>query len=143
MSANKITYFLSLLILIPFLTVGQKVDNSEKTTKTIDLADKTFIMRKKADTSRAGNDLNLYLIFHQDNKATFRVKKGETIIKDNPLSWRLVRDSLYIQSSPIQIIADGKTQTVDRDPSRYAVEKAPSGYLLKEKNSQTLWFELK
>lgn len=100
-------------------------------------------MREEADTSRVGNDLDLYLIFHRDSKATFRVKKGDTIIKDNPLRWRMVRDSLYIQSSPIQIIVDGKTQTVERDPSKYAVEKAPSGYLLKEKDSQTLWLELR
>lgn len=143
MSANQITYFLFLLILTPFVTVGQKVTKSKTATRIIDLVNKTFIMREEADTSRAGNDLNLYLVFHQDSKATFRVKKGDTIIKDNPLSWRLVRDSLYIQNSPIQITADGKTQTVDRDPNRYAVEKAPSGYLLKEKDSPTLWFELK
>ena len=143
MSSNKITYFLSLLILTPFLTVGQKVANSETATRIIDLADKTFIMRTVADTSKARNDLNFYLIFHQDSKATFRVKKGDTIVHDNPLSWRLTRDSLYIQNSPIQIIAEGKTQTVDRDPSRYAIEKTPSGYLLKEMDSHTLWLELK
>lgn len=143
MSANKITCILILLIPTPLLTAGQKVSNSETATRVINLVDKTFIMQEEADTNKAGNDLNLYLIFHQDSKATFRVKKGDTIINDNPLSWRLVRDSLYIQSSPIQIIADGKTQTVDRDPSKYAVEKAPSGYLLRKKDSQTLWLEIK
>ncbi|GAB3755969.1 hypothetical protein [Spirosoma pomorum] len=143
MSAGKITYFLSLLVLSPFLAVGQKVTDSETGSRISDLADKIFIMREGADTGRVGNDLNLYLIFHRESKATFRVKKGDRIIKDNPLSWRLVGDSLYIQSSPIQLIADGKTQLVDRDSSRYTVEKVPSGYLLKEKDSQTLWFELK
>ncbi|GAB3508409.1 hypothetical protein GCM10027341_44180 [Spirosoma knui] len=143
MSANKITYFLSLLILTPFLTVGQKVANSKTATRIIDLADKTFILRDEADTSRTENDLNLYLILYQDSKAAFRVKNGDTIIKDNPLTWHLVGDSLYIQNSPIQIIAEGKTQTVDRNPSKYFIEKTPGGYLLKEKNTQTLWLELK
>lgn len=143
MSAYQITYFLSLLIFTPLLTVGQKATNFKTTNTTIDLAGKTFIMREEADTSKAGNGLNLYLIFHKDSKATFRVKRGDTILKDNLLSWHLVNDSLYVQNSPIELIAGGKTQLIDRDPTKYAIKKASNGYLLKEKEGEVLWLEIK
>ena len=112
-------------------------------TRTIDLANKTFIMREVGEVGKTGNDLDLYLIFHKNGSATFRVKRSGTVIKDNPLSWRFVGDSLYIQNGSIKITAEGKTQTIDREAMKYAVEKAPDGYLLKEKDIQTFWFELK
>lgn len=142
-SDRSIACFLSLLIFTPFLTIGQKVSNTELATKLIDLSDKTFVMREAEEAKKTENDLGLYLIFHKNGKATFRVKRGDTIMRDNLLIWRLVGDSLFIQNNLIEIIAEGKIQTINREPTKYVVEKAQNGYLFKEGNSQTFWFELK
>jgi hypothetical protein len=134
---------LSLLFYIPFLSLGQNVNNLKLTVKETDIAGKTFALNKEEKISETGNELNLYLIFYKDGNAIFRGKKGNTITKDNPLSWRFVGDSLYIQSGPLKITAEGVTQTIDREPMKYAIEKVPGGYLLKDKNGPMQLFEVK
>ena len=143
MSARQTVCLLSLLVFIPFFTLGQKVANSELTTKVIDLSNKTFSIGEGGDFIKTGDDLHLFLIFHQDGSVTFRAKRGNTITKDSPLSWRFVGDSLYLQTSPISIESGGKTQLIDREPMKYAIVKAPGGYLLKQKDDQMLLIELK
>lgn len=144
MSACKIGCLLSLLLSAPFLSLGQKVANSELSTKVIDLSNKTFIIGEEEDSTKTGNDLHLFLIFHKDGNATFRAKRGNTISKDSPLSWRFVGDSLYLQTGPISIESEGKTQIIDREPMKYAVIISPDGYLLlKRKDEQMLLVELK
>lgn len=69
------------------------------TTKVIDLSNKTFSIGEGGDFIKTGDDLHLFLIFHQDGSVTFRAKRGNTITKDSPLSWRFVGDSLYLQTS--------------------------------------------
>jgi len=140
---HQIVCFLSLMGSIPSLSLGQKITNSELAVKETDFSDKTFTVGEEEIVSKTGNELNLYLIFHKDGSAIFRGKRGNTITKDNPLSWRFVGDSLYIQNGPVSITADGVTQTIDREPMKYAIEKAPDGYLLKDKSGQMQLFKLK
>jgi hypothetical protein len=135
--------FLSLLFYVPFLSLGQNITNSKLTVKEMDIVGKTFAFNKEEKISETGNELNLYLIFYKDGNAIFRGKRGNTITKDNPLSWRFVGDSLYIQNGPLEITAEGVTQTIDREPMKYAIEKVPGGYLLKAKYGQRQLFEVK
>jgi hypothetical protein len=139
----KLFAFIALLVFTPFLTLGQKAVNSELITKASDLSNKTFIIREEGDYIKSGKDLHLLFIFHKDGNATFRVKKGNTITKDSPLSWRFVRDSLCLQTSPMAMEMEGKTQIIDREPMKYAIVKTPSGHLLKGKDDQMLLVELK
>ncbi|MVM34565.1 hypothetical protein GO755_31340 [Spirosoma sp. HMF4905] len=143
MYIDQTVYLFVLLVFTPFLTLGQKVTNSGLMSRAISLSDKTFIIGEEGEASKTGNDLNLYLIFHKDGSATFRAKRGNTITKENPLSWQFVGDSLYIQNSPITIQAEGKMQTIDREPMKYFTVKAPGGYVLKGKGDQMLLIELK
>jgi len=143
MPIRQIIYLLAVLVFIPFLALGQKAVNSVLTIGVIDLSDKTFILGEEGEVSKTGNDFNLYIIFHKEGRATFRGKRGNTITKDSPLNWRFVGDSLYLQPGPITIEAEGKTQLIDREPMKYAIVKAPGGYILKQKDDQMLLFELK
>ncbi|GAB4038843.1 hypothetical protein [Spirosoma jeollabukense] len=143
MPTRQAIYLLALLVFTPFLALGQNIANSGSTTSRIDLSDKTFILGEKGKVSKTENDFNLYLIFHKDGRATFRGKRGNMITKDSPLSWRFVGDSLYLQPSSIAVEAEGNTQLIDREPTKFAIVKAPSGYILKEKDDQMLWIELK
>lgn len=143
MSARKTACLLTLLLSAPFLSLGQKITNSKLATKVIDLSNKTFIIGEESDTSKAGNNLYLLLLFYKDGSATFRTKRGNTIIKDSPISWRFTGDSLCLQPNSISLQAEGKTQTIDREPMKYFVVKAPDGYLLKGKDDQMLLVEQK
>ena len=143
MSACKTVCFLTLLISAPFLSLGQRVANSKLATKVIDLSNKTFIIGEEGDTSKAGNDLHLLFLFYKDGSATFRTKKGNTIIKDSPISWRFTGDSLYLQPSSISLQAEGKTQIIAREPMKYFVVKALGGYILKGKDDKMLLVEQK
>jgi hypothetical protein len=131
----------TLLLSAPFLASGQKVASTELATKGINLTNKTFFMGEEGDTSKTGNDLHLLFLFHKDGRATFRTKRGTTIIKDSPLSWRFTGDSLWLQPSPISLEADGKAQIIERDPMKYFIVKAPGGYLLKGKTDRMLLIE--
>ena len=143
MSAHRTIYLLSLLLSAPFITLGQKAVNSKLAINLIDLTNKTFLIWEKADTSKAGKDLNLFFLFYKDGSATFRVKRGTIILKDSPISWRFTKDSLSLRPSPISMEADGKTQIIEREPKNYFIVKAPGGYLLKGKNDQMLLIEQK
>lgn len=143
MSAHKTVCFLTLLLSTPFLALGQKVTDSKLATKVVDLSNKTFLIGEEGDTSKVGNDLHLLFLFYKDGNATFRTKRGSTMIKDSPISWRFIGDSLYLQPGSISLQAEGKTQIIDREPMKYFVVKAPSGYLLKGKNDQMLLIEQK
>ncbi|GAB3552327.1 hypothetical protein GCM10027577_34260 [Spirosoma fluminis] len=112
-------------------------------TKVVDLSNKIFLIGTEGDTSKAGNDLHLLFLFYKDGNATFRTKRGSTIIKDSPISWRFTGDSLYLQPGSISLQAEGKTQIIDREPMKYFIVKAPSGYLLKGKDDQMLLIEQK
>ncbi|WP_460983585.1 hypothetical protein [Spirosoma fluminis] len=143
MSAHKTVCFLTLLLSAPFLALGQKVIDSKLATKVVDLSNKIFLIGTEGDTSKAGNDLHLLFLFYKDGNATFRTKRGSTIIKDSPISWRFTGDSLYLQPGSISLQAEGKTQIIDREPMKYFIVKAPSGYLLKGKDDQMLLIEQK
>ncbi|GAB3960661.1 hypothetical protein GCM10028805_58300 [Spirosoma harenae] len=130
----QIICLLTLLLSTPFLASGQKV---------IDLTNKTFIMELEGDTTKAGNDLQLLLLFHKDARATFRTKRGTTIIKDSPLSWRFTGDSLWLQPRSISFEAGGKTQLIDREIMKFFIVKTSGGYLLKRKDDQMLLVEQK
>lgn len=143
MSSPKTVWLLVLLLTAPFLALGQKIVNSELATEVINLASKTFILGQQAETTKAENELQLLFLFYKDGRATFRTKKGNTIIKDNPISWRLTGDSLYLQPSAISLEADGKRQLIKREPMKYLMVKAPGGYLLKGKDDQMLLIEQK
>ena len=84
MSIRQTTYLLVLLFLAPFITLGQSVANSELITSITDLANKTFTIGEK-EVGKTGNDLSLFLVFHEDGNATFRVKRGNTVTSDSPL----------------------------------------------------------
>jgi hypothetical protein len=133
--------FASLLLISSTLT--RCYAQLKLTTQIIDLSDKTFIIDEEGEINKTGDDLHLFLLFHKNGSATFRPKKGNMITKDSPLSWRLVGDSLYLQQGPISLVADGKTQSIVREPMKYAIVKTPGGYLLREKDSQMLLFEVK
>ncbi|MCX6216915.1 hypothetical protein [Spirosoma sp.] len=145
MSADKTIYLLVVLLSAPFLASAQKVANTKLATKVnaIDLTNKVFLMGEEGDTSEAGKDLHLFFLFHKEGRATFRTQRGNTIIKDSPLSWRFTGDSLWLQPSPISLEADGKTQLIERDPIKYYLIKTPSGYLLKGKADQMHLIEQK
>lgn len=143
MPTRKTVCLLTLLLSAPFLALGQKAANSELVIKVNDLSNKTFLIGEEGDTSKAGNDLQLLFLFHKDGSAMFRTKRGNTIIKDSPISWRFTGDSLYLQPSSISLQAEGKTQMIDREPMKYFVVKAPGGYLLKGKDDQMLLIEQK
>lgn len=101
MSARKTVCLLALLLSAPFLTLGQKVVQSELVTKGIDLSNKTFMIGEERDTSKAGNDLHLFFLFYKDGNAMFRAKIGNTIIQDSPISWQFTGDSLCLKPGPI------------------------------------------
>ena len=107
----------------------------------VDLFGKTFTVEWEEKPSKIGNELNLYLILHQDGRATFRGRKGSIITKENPLSWRFAGDSIYVQGGPITLVADGKRQYIAREPMKYAIEKVPGGCLFKARNSQMRLFD--
>ncbi|SFF34518.1 hypothetical protein [Spirosoma endophyticum] len=130
-------------LLLISLTLTHSYAQVKLTSQTIDLTDKTFIIDEEGEISKTGDDLHLFLLFHKNGNATFRPKRGSMITKDSPLSWRLVGDSLYLQQAPISLVADGKTQSITREPMKYAIIKTSRGYLLKEKDSQMLLFEIK
>ncbi len=143
MFAHKTVCLLTLLFSVPFQTLGQKVANSELIINVTDLSNKTFLIREQGDTSKADNDLHLLFLFYKDGKATFRTKRGNTMIKDSPISWRITGDSLCLQPSSVSLHAEGKTQLIDREPMKYFLVKAPGGYLLKGKDDQMLLVEKK
>ncbi len=143
MPARKTICLLSLLLSAPFITSAQKIANPKLAINPIDLSNKTFLIWAEEDTSKAGKDLNLLFLFYKDGNATFRAKRGTTILKDSPISWRFKDDSLCLQPSPISMEADGKTQIIEREPMKYFIVKAPGGYLLKGKNDQMLLVEHK
>lgn len=141
MPTRQIAYLSVLLVFTPFLILGQKVPNSGFTTGKIDLSGKTFIMREE-EVSKASNDLKLLFIFHKDSSATFRVKRGNRV-KDSPLSWRFVGDSLCLQPTPVSMEVEGKVQQIDRAPVKYIIIKTSGGYLFKGRTDQMLLVELK
>ncbi|QMW01317.1 hypothetical protein [Spirosoma foliorum] len=143
MSARKTVCLLALLLSIPFLALAQKVANSELATKVIDLSNKTFLIGEEGDTSNAGNDLHLLFLFYKDGAATFRTKRGDRIIKDSPINWRFIGDSLCLLPSSISLQAEGKTQLIDRESMKYSIVKTPSGYILKGKDDQMFLVEQK
>lgn len=143
MSVPKTVCLLTLLLSASFLALGQNVVNSKLVIKVTDLSNKTFLIGEEGDTSKAGNDLHLLFLFNKDGSATFRTRRGNTIIKDSSISWRFIGDSLYLQPISISLQAEGKTQIIDREPMKYFVVKAPGGYLLKGKNDQMLLVEQK
>lgn len=142
MSICQNVCLLILLIFTRFLASGQKIANSGAPTTEIDLINRTFILVDEKKVSKTENDLDLFFIFHNDRHAIFRAKRRE-LVKDSPLIWRFEADSLCLQPGSISMTVEGRTHQIERDPIKYAIEKAPGGYLLKGKDDQMLLMEIK
>jgi hypothetical protein len=108
-----------------------------------DLVNKTFELGAAAENTNAGNDYHHYFIFHPTGGATFRETRGNTVVKDSPLGWRLVGDSLYLQPGAIRMEVEEKTQQIERESIKYAIRKVSRGYLLTRKQEQKLLREVK
>ena len=107
------------LLLTASTVLGQPVATSQVNTGVADLIEKTFAWKEDGEVSESHKTLELLFLFHKDNRATFRTKKGERV-KDSPLGWRFVGDSLYLQPAPISMEADGEVQQINRSPRAIA-----------------------
>ncbi|OUJ70286.1 hypothetical protein BXP70_24640 [Hymenobacter crusticola] len=68
-----------------------------------------------------------HFIFQPGGRASFRATRGSTVMKDSPLGWRLVGDSLFLQPGPVLLEAEGETQRIEREPLKHAVLKVAGG----------------
>lgn len=118
------------LVFTPLLTVGQQVAPSPVTPTLSHFASKTFLLGEVGERNQTGQDDHTYFIFQPDGRAIYRVTRGQQVIKDNPLRWGVVGDSLYLVPSSMTIVAEGQTQLVERERLIYAVEKVAGGYRL-------------
>ena len=108
-----------------------------------DFVNKTFEIGEAEKDRTANNDYHQYFLFQADGRAIFRATRGSTVLKDSPLGWRLVGDSLVLQPGPVLLEADGETQRIERKPLRHAVLKVAEGYRLLRKQEQMLLREIK
>ncbi|SMB79818.1 hypothetical protein SAMN00120144_4230 [Hymenobacter roseosalivarius DSM 11622] len=143
MSIRSSLFLVAWLVSTPWLSWGQQVAASRLPPSVGDLANKTFAIGEAAESSPAGNDVQHYFIFHPDGRATFRETRGNTVVKDSPLGWQLVGDSLFLQPGPVRMQVEGKTQPIDREPIKQAIRKVSGGYLLTQKQEQMLLREVK
>jgi hypothetical protein len=128
---------------MPFLTCAQQVATSGLSPTGSDFANRTFVIGEAEAESKRSDDVHFYFIFQLDGRATFRGKRGSTVLKDSPLRWQLVGDSLSLVPSTITLAATGKTQQIERATMTYGLEKVAGGYLLKRKKEQMVLLEVK
>ena len=117
----------ALLVATPCLTWGQQVASSRFLPTVSDLANKTFAIGEAEQNRTANNDYQQYFIFQPEGRAIFRQTRGNTVLKDSPLGWRLVADSLYLQPGPVMMEAEGETQRIARAPIKHAIVKVAGG----------------
>ena len=139
MPIRQTTYILALFFFTPFLTLGQKTVKP----RPIDLSNRTFIIGEKIEAIKNKDDYHTYFIFYKDGKAIYRGTRGDVILKDSPVGWQLVGDTLSLLPGSFIIRAEGKTQMIERDAIRHFIKKTPTGYLLQDKSGQMLLTEVK
>lgn len=127
------------LVFTPLLTIGQQVAPSQVTPTLSHFASKTFRIGEAGPGSPTGQEDHTYFIFELDGRAIYRATRGPRVLKDSPLRWGVVGDSLYLVPSPLTLVAEGQTQLVERERLIYAVEKVAGGYrLLRRKEAMRL-----
>jgi hypothetical protein len=143
MSVRSLLFLVAWLTSVPCLTWGQQVASSHSQPTVSDFSKKTFEIGAPEENRTADNDYHQYFLFQPDGRAIFRGSRGNKVLKDSPLGWKLVGDSLYLQPGPIMLEAEGETQRIDRDPIKYAVTKVSGGFLLTRKQEKMLLREVK
>lgn len=127
------------LVFAPLLTVGQQIVPTQLTPTVSHFASKTFRIGEASQGSPTGQEDHTYFIFQPDGRALYRATRGQRVLKDSPLRWGVVGDSLYLVPSPLTLVAEGQTQLVERERLTYAVEKVAGGYrLLRKKEMMRL-----
>jgi len=143
MFTRQALFLVALLGGTPLLTWGQQAAPAGLLLAESGFSNKTFLIEEAGAARQTTNDTQSYFIFQPDGRAIYRGTRGTTVLKDSPLGWRIVGDSLYLIPSAFTIEAAGNTQRIERDPIKYAFAKVSGGYLLKRKKEQTLLTEVK
>jgi len=133
----------ALLLGMPLFTWGQQPTPASSATAERGLVNKTFLIGTASAAHQPTNDIHTYFIFQAEGRAIYRGARGTAVLKESPLGWRVVGDSLYLIPSAFSIEAEGKTQRIEREVVKYALLKVAGGYLLKRKEEQTLLAEVK
>ncbi|MGI4736420.1 MAG: hypothetical protein ACRYG7_14680 [Janthinobacterium lividum] len=135
--------WVALLVGTPLLTQGQQAVPAGLPPVASGLAGKTFLIDEADPAGKAANDAQFYFIFQPDGRAVFRRTRGQAVLKDSPLGWRMAVDSLFLIPGAVLLEAAGTTQRIERAVSSYAVTKVCGGYLLQGKAAQILLMEVK
>jgi hypothetical protein len=143
MSTRPALVSVALLVGTPFLTWGQQGAPAGLAMAESGFANKTFLIGEAGAERQPLNDTHSYFIFQPNGSAIYRGTRGTTVLKDSPLGWRIVGDSLCLIPSAFTIEAAGKTQRIEREAIKYAFAKVSGGYLLKRKGEQKLLTEVK